>query len=115
MDRLAIRSTPSDSPAILLLALDGELDVLNVGKLSDTVVDALEAGRRHLLVDLTGVTWCDAGSLYTLLGMRHAAIHAGGSLTLTAASDCVHETLDRVRLRGLLPFVERRGRPGDTR
>jgi anti-anti-sigma factor len=110
MDRLAIRRTAAGSPAILVLALDGELDVMNVGKVSDTVVRALEAGQRHLLVDLTGVTWCDAGSLYTLLGMRHAAIHANGSLALAAASDCVHETLDRVRLRGLLPFVERRPR-----
>ncbi|MEV0123689.1 STAS domain-containing protein [Streptomyces sp. NPDC050703] len=114
MDRLAIRSVPPAGPATLELALDGELDVLNVGKLSDTVAAALAAGRRHLFIDLTGVTWCDAGSLYTLLGMRHAALHAGGGLALTGASDCVHATLDRVRLRGLLPFVERGRRPGGT-
>uniref|UniRef100_UPI0034DE1A56 STAS domain-containing protein n=1 Tax=Streptomyces flavofungini TaxID=68200 RepID=UPI0034DE1A56 len=95
----------------LTLTLHSELDVGSVGRLSDTVVSALEAGRRHLLLNLTGVTWCDAGSLYTLLGMRHAAIHANGSLALTAASDCVHERLDRLRLRGLLPFVERRPPP----
>ncbi|MEV8319964.1 STAS domain-containing protein [Streptomyces sp. NPDC059900] len=106
MDRLTIRESVSDNPPFLTLVLSGELDVVNVGKLSDTVVYELETGRRHLLIDLTGVTWCDAGSLFTLLGMRHAAGHAGGSLTLTAASDCVHEALGLARLAELLPFID---------
>ncbi|MGW6057264.1 STAS domain-containing protein [Streptomyces sp. NPDC055189] len=108
MDRLTIRESVSDNPPFLTLVLSGELDVVNVGKLSDTVVYELEAGQRHLLIDLTGVTWCDMGSLFTLLGMRHAADHAGGSLSLTAASACVHEALGLARLAELLPCVERR-------
>ncbi|MFD4476592.1 STAS domain-containing protein [Streptomyces sp. NPDC058471] len=105
MDRLAIRETLSGIPHFLTLVLVGELDVFNVGKLSDTVVRELEAGQRHLLIDLSGVTRCDNGSLYTLLGVRHAASHAGGSLALTAASGCVQDALDRAGLRALLPFA----------
>ncbi|GAA2314012.1 STAS domain-containing protein [Streptomyces kunmingensis] len=104
MDRLVIKETASDAPSRLTLVLSGELDVINVGKLSDTIVLELEAGKRHLLLDLTGVIRCDNGSLYTLLGMRHAANHAHGSLALIAASACVQQALDRAGLRALLPF-----------
>lgn len=109
MDRLAISEAPSGHPSFLTLVLVGELDVSNVGKLGDTIVCELEAR----LLDLTGVTFCDNGSLYALLGMRYAASHAGSSLALTAASDCVHEALDRAGLHALLPFVERH-QPLDT-
>ncbi|MFH9074049.1 STAS domain-containing protein [Streptomyces alboflavus] len=106
MDRLAIYETSSGgSPAFLTLTLFGELDVMNVGQLSDAVVRELKAGHRHLLLDLNEITYCDNGSLFTLLGMRHAAGHAGGSLALTSASKSVHEALDRSGLRDLLPFT----------
>ncbi|MEU7581954.1 STAS domain-containing protein [Streptomyces sp. NPDC041068] len=106
MERLAIRETSSGgSPAFLTLTLFGELDIINIGKLTDTVVRELEAGHRHLLLDLDGITYCDSGSLYTLLGMRHAASHVGGSLALTSASSCVRKTLDRSGIRDLLPFT----------
>ncbi|WP_371749905.1 STAS domain-containing protein [Streptomyces sp. NBC_01283] len=106
MDRLAIREALSGNPPFLTLVLTGELDVFNVGKLSDTIVCEFEAGRRHPLLDLTGVTWCDNGSLYTLLGIRHAASHVGGSLALSVASMYVQGALDRARLHALVPSVE---------
>lgn len=100
MDRLAIRETLSGTPQFLTLVLVGELDVFNVSKLSDTVVRELEAGQRHLLIDLAGVTQCDNGSLYTLLGIRHAASHAEAalrSLRRASASRMPWTELDYVR------------------
>ncbi|MEV6319537.1 STAS domain-containing protein [Streptomyces sp. NPDC051776] len=105
MDRLTIHEiSTSDSP-VLRLALAGELDVVNVGKLSDTAVRVLERGAQHILLDLTDVTWCDSGSLYTILGIRHAAQHAGVSLNISAAGAPVRETLHRTGLRDLLPIT----------
>ncbi|MET8469083.1 STAS domain-containing protein [Streptomyces sp. NPDC006422] len=103
---MAIYETSSGgSPTFLTLTLFGELDVINIGKLSDTVVRELESGHRHLLLDLDGITYCDNGSLFTLVGIRHAASHVGGSLALTVASECVREALASSGLTDLLPFT----------
>uniref|UniRef100_UPI0034D60DF7 STAS domain-containing protein n=1 Tax=Streptomyces polyasparticus TaxID=2767826 RepID=UPI0034D60DF7 len=106
MDRLGgHEASPGSSPAFLTPTLVGELDVINAGKLSDTVAHEPASGHRHLLLHLAGVTYCGAGSLHTLHGMRPAASHVGGSPALTAASTCIREALDRTGMRGLLPFT----------
>ncbi|MEU3742390.1 MULTISPECIES: STAS domain-containing protein [unclassified Streptomyces] len=105
MSLLTVRQTTPEGTAFLMLALVGELEVVNVDKLTDAAVRAIADGQRHLLLDLTGITRCDTGSLYTLLGIRHAANHAGGSLAVTEASASVHEALLRTGLRELLPVT----------
>ncbi|WP_282797811.1 STAS domain-containing protein [Streptomyces sp. CC224B] len=102
MDRLVVRPAPCDDSAFLTLVLVGELEVVNVGKLSDAAVWAFAQGQRHLLLDMRGVTQCDTGSLYTILGIRQAASHVGGSLAITQASTAVHESLAGSDLRELL-------------
>ncbi|MFI1434509.1 STAS domain-containing protein [Streptomyces lydicus] len=61
-----------------------------------------KAGDRHLLMDLSAVTSCDAASLYTLLGVRQAVSHAGGILAFVRVSDAVHAQLQRTGPHQLL-------------
>ncbi|MFJ8391141.1 STAS domain-containing protein [Streptomyces sp. NPDC094438] len=107
MDRLTIRQTSPEGAAFLALELTDELEVVNVGKLSDVVVDAFERGERHLQLDFTHITRCDSGSLCTILGIRHAASHFGGSLAIIAVSPAFRETLQQTGLRTLLPVTPR--------
>lgn len=103
-DRVRLINRLRDVLVGICPALEAAFDYSKRPELSDMVVRELESGHRHLLLDLTGITYCDSGSLYTLLGMRHAASHVGGSLALTAASKCVCEALDCSGLRDQLPF-----------
>lgn len=105
MDRLTIRQTSPDGAPFCTFVFAGELDVAVIGEFSDTVVRTLENGGRHLRLDLAGVTWCDNGSLYTLLGILHAAGHVGGSLSIIEASSPVLEALYHTALHELLPIV----------
>ncbi|MEU5683460.1 hypothetical protein DEJ48_35980 [Streptomyces venezuelae] len=93
--------SPSDA-AFLRLELSGELDVTNIAKLCDITVLAIEKDHRRLLLDLAAITTCDNGSPYTLLGISHAAGRAGGSLTVTAASEPVRDALHRTGADSLL-------------
>ncbi|MFZ3558859.1 MULTISPECIES: STAS domain-containing protein [unclassified Streptomyces] len=107
MDRLTTHQVSPDDASFCVFALVGELDTSSIGELISTVVHTLEHGGRDLCLDLSTVTWCDNGSLFTLLGIRHAAIHIGGSLSLLAVSAPVCEALHRTGLNELLPVVPR--------
>ncbi|MFZ3573902.1 STAS domain-containing protein [Streptomyces sp. BH097] len=107
MDRLTTHQVSPDGAHFCVFALAGELDTSSIGELISTVVRTLERGGRHLCLDLSAVTWCDNGSLFTLLGIRHAANHVGGSLSLLAVSAPVCEALHRTGLNELLPVVPR--------
>ncbi|MEV5595307.1 STAS domain-containing protein [Streptomyces sp. NPDC052496] len=92
--RLTVR-TRRDAGGATELGLVGELDVRTVRLLCDVTVAHLKSGRRRLRLDLSGITWCDNASLYTLLGIRGAVHAAQGSLELTVASRTVEHALVR--------------------
>ncbi|WP_158812826.1 STAS domain-containing protein [Streptomyces rimosus] len=94
-----VTRTPDGST---ILFLTGEFDVHTVNSLCDTVVFLIEAGSRCLRLDLSGVTWCDNGSLYTLLGLRDAVLAADGYLALSSTGWPVAEAIARNRLWQLL-------------
>ncbi|MEU4202237.1 STAS domain-containing protein [Streptomyces sp. NPDC039022] len=77
------------------LGVAGELDVRTVRLLCEATVAHLKSGHRRLRLDLSGITWCDNASLYTLLGIRGAVQAAQGSLELAVASETVEQALVR--------------------
>ncbi|GAA1897782.1 hypothetical protein GCM10009837_20170 [Streptomyces durmitorensis] len=83
-DRRAIREALPCNPPFLTLALTGELDVINIGKLSDTIIREFEAGRRHLLLEFTGVTWRDAYQGRAAQARSGARSHRTGYLLSSA-------------------------------
>lgn len=92
--RLTVRSR-TDAGDETDLQLAGELDVHTVSLLREATVTHLKSGHRRLRLDLSGITWCDIASLYTLLGVRGAVHAAQGQLELTAASETVDRALAR--------------------
>ncbi|MEU2791778.1 STAS domain-containing protein [Streptomyces sp. NPDC007100] len=92
--RLTVRSR-TDAGDETDLQLAGELDVHTVSLLREATVTHLKTGHRRLRLDLSGITWCDNASLYTLLGVRGAVHAAQGQLELTAASETVDRALAR--------------------
>jgi anti-anti-sigma factor len=83
----------TDSAEVLVFALAGELDVHTVNLLCDLAITHMEDGHRHLHLDLGEVTWCDNGSLYTILGLRHALQAANGRLGIVAVSASVEQAI----------------------
>ncbi|GHG36295.1 STAS domain-containing protein [Streptomyces zaomyceticus] len=65
-----------------LLAPVGELDHHTAELLRSPLDDALEAGRSRLVVDCSGLEFCDSTGLNVLLGARLRADAAGGGVHL---------------------------------
>ncbi|MFD7668407.1 STAS domain-containing protein [Streptomyces sp. NPDC059788] len=92
--RLLVEPLP-DPAGPTVLHLTGELDVRTVNLLCDTTVALLEAGDRRMRLDLSRISWCDNASLYTILGLQHAVLTAGGHLGLTSVSWPVAQAIAR--------------------
>jgi len=77
----------------VLLYLRGELDVASVGKLR-SFLGAL-AGRRALVVDLSGLEFMDSTGLAVLLEAHARHDRDGGGLRVRAAAGRVRALLER--------------------
>jgi anti-anti-sigma factor len=79
---------------ILVLRVAGELDMSSAPDLLHHVDDALEAGDARVLVDLSGLSFCDSAGLNAFIRGDRRCVRAGGWLRLTAARGHVARVLD---------------------
>ncbi|MGW8765318.1 STAS domain-containing protein [Streptomyces sp. NPDC055815] len=97
MDREHIGSAPParlrvevrDVAGSALLTPVGELDHHTAELLRAPLDTALDAGRARLVVDCTGLEFCDSTGLNVLLGARLRADAAGGGVHLVAMRPAV--------------------------
>ncbi|WP_320066223.1 STAS domain-containing protein [Micromonospora sp. RTGN7] len=80
------------------LRLAGELDVSTAPELIEALDRLAEEGERHLLVDLTDLTFCDSTGIAAFVRGDNRAAARGGWLRLTGASGRVERVL---RVTGL--------------
>lgn len=85
-----------------VLAPTGELDEAASAVLRADACGLVARGHRHLVVDLSAVTFCDACSLSALIGIRRRALESGGSLVLAAVPVRLRELLERTGLDTVL-------------
>lgn len=66
--------------------LSGELDYGNGNAVLARLSDTLQPGRPLVLVDLSGLYFCDSYGLACLLGLRSFAVGRGARIRVTGAS-----------------------------
>jgi anti-anti-sigma factor len=76
-----------------VLTLAGELDVATSDQLREAARDALQAGSRRLVLDLSGIRFIDSSGISALLETRTAAREASATLQLGPLSPRVSEVL----------------------
>ncbi|NUT97400.1 MAG: STAS domain-containing protein [Saccharothrix sp.] len=96
MTRLTI--TTADTPTGPVVGVSGDLDHLTADQLRTTVAALpLRPGQR-LVLDLSGLAFCDSSGLTALLAARNHAHAAQAEIALSAVPD---RTLRMIRLIGL--------------
>ena len=76
---LARRSTDT-----IIIRLRGEIDIATAPALRERLLDVLRPGMGVVILDLSGVLFCDASGLGVLVGVHHHATAVGVTLRLTA-------------------------------
>lgn len=94
---LTIEATRLDAGHVRL-RLTGELDYDTAPDLIAATADLRDDGHEQVLVDLTGVSFCDSSGLSALLVVHRTA----KAIRLTAVSPRLQQMLDRTGLTELL-------------
>jgi anti-sigma B factor antagonist len=90
------------APDEVVFHLAGEIDVLTVTKLSAMVNETLLDPPSRIVLDMSGVTFCDSQGLGTLVVLSRKAQHARAVLALTNVGDFLLRVLDITGLRSAL-------------
>jgi anti-sigma B factor antagonist len=100
-DILAVTSEDAAERVVVLTAV-GEIDRDSRLLLEDAAEAALQRGGDRLVIDLSGVTFCDSGGLSLFVRLHREATGRGGSLRLAGARGSVLTVLTVTDLNRLL-------------
>ena len=81
-----------------VVAVRGEIHVSTAPEFSRRLGEALERGKSHVVLDLTGVTFIDSTGLSVLLGALRDVTRRGGRLVLALANPTVLRLFEITRL-----------------
>lgn len=78
----------------LVLAFTGELDIASADELGEALHAFDADGFRHVTLDLSGVSFCDAAGIGALIAAHNAVTTTGGELSLSGLRSPVRRVLD---------------------
>ena len=104
MERPELSIAVERAPDEVVFHLAGEIDVLTVAKLSAMVNETLLEPEppSRIVLDMSGVTFCDSQGLGTLVVLSRKAQHARAVLALANVGDFLLRVLDITGLRSAL-------------
>jgi anti-sigma B factor antagonist len=108
VDPLRISVAAGDRGPVLVLC--GESDLTTTADLTEALTGQIDAGARHLTVDMSGLEFADSASIKALLQANRALKVGGGTMELTAPQPAVARALSLLgvdRLITVRPAPER--------
>ena len=100
----------SDVDGVRLIEVFGELDLATAPRLCAKLDTARTQRVRRVVVDLTGVDFCDSTGLRALMGASTELRHAGGKLAVAVLPDGgVARLFDVTGIREALPTHDTQG------
>ena len=91
--RYEVRHWDAGEKAHVVVA-SGEVDLHAAPALQETLVELIELGRSHLVLDMTAATFIDSTAIGVLAGHLQRTRQVGGSLTVVTANENVLRTLE---------------------
>jgi anti-sigma B factor antagonist len=91
----------------VIVALSGEIDLYTAPRLQSQLAAALNTEHAvRLVVDMSGVDFCDSTGMNVLLGAQRMAREHGGDLELSAPRPAVRKILQVTGLESVFTVVE---------
>jgi anti-sigma B factor antagonist len=81
-----------------VVAVTGEIDLFTAPEFKQRVSAPIDAGRQHVIVDLTATTFIDSSSLGVLIGAHRRLRRRDGTMVVVCDNDVIVKTF---RITGL--------------
>jgi anti-anti-sigma factor len=91
---------------IAVVTVSGEIDLRTAERLRGGLLGVAGAGYRRVIVDFTGVRFCDATGLGVLIATRNRLSESGGRLVLAGVRPTLRRLFDVTNLGRLFPMRE---------
>jgi anti-sigma B factor antagonist len=88
-----------------VVAVTGEIDLFTSPEFKQRVGAPIDAGRTHVIVDLTETTFIDSSSLGVLIGAHRRLRRLQGSLVIVCNDDAIVKTFRITGLDGVFTIV----------
>ena len=89
---------------VAIVDLQGEMDVYTTPQAKEAMLDLLEKGYYHLIINLQRTEYLDSTALGLLVGTLKRAHERGGDLRLVAPSARIRRLLEITRLDKVFPI-----------
>jgi anti-sigma B factor antagonist len=87
-----------------MIALAGEVDLHTAPEFKERLVQVLDDGKKHLVVDLSKVTFIDSTTLGVLIGGVKRLRPTGGSLALAGPNPAIAKVFEITGLDRIFPI-----------
>lgn len=101
---LTVEETRTAQDAVLVLT--GEIDMATVGDLRSATERTIESPPARVVLDFSGVTFCDSQGLSALIGLNRDVTAAGSRLVFVNVGDFMGRLLDITGLRAAFDVVD---------
>ncbi len=108
-DQLSIDVLGEPRPLAQVFALRGTLDIATSPSLRSALLDATQAGKEEIIIDLTRVDYIDSTGLGSLIGAQRRAQEHNGCLRLVVKEGPLSRLFNitgLVRVFGIYPTVD---------
>lgn len=89
-----------------MVEIVGEIDLHSVGELRTILLALADEGHSHIVADFSGVRFCDAAGLGTLVAVNNRVADRGGELRLTGVRPAQRRILRITRLDELFRLYD---------
>jgi anti-sigma B factor antagonist len=97
-----IRHETSDDVAIVMA--DGYVDFDAAPALKQNIVHQMDAGARHLVIDLSAAEFIDSTAIGVLVGALKRLQESGGSLAVVCTNENIRAVFEIVGLDDMIPM-----------
>ena len=110
---LAIQTHTVDAHTAVV-ALTGEMDVYTTPQAKDVMLDLVQKGYYHLIVNLQRTDYMDSTAIGMLVGTLKRVREQGGDLRLVAPSSRIRRLLEITRLVNVFPVFDSEQQAADN-
>lgn len=98
MESIRLETVLSEVEGTKVLDVSGEIDVYTAPQFREAVNGILDAGQKHLIINMAGVTYMDSSGFGTLLSATKRIRPSGGTVNLVKCNGAIDRILRITRL-----------------
>ena len=98
MEGIRLETQLKEIDGTKVLDVTGEIDVYTAPQFRDAVNTVINSGQKHLVVDMTNVTYMDSSGFGALLSATRRLRPQGGTVNLVKVSSAIDRILTITRL-----------------